>query len=93
MSKGYVKFWGVRGSNPTPDKNKMEYQMNQEVKEFTIATPTAPIKNKKQQQNEKTLREYVSPDEERRNKYINIEKLEKTLFNMLICFQMSTNLN
>ena len=25
MSKGYVKFWGVRGSNPTPDKNKMEY--------------------------------------------------------------------
>lgn len=25
MSKGYIKFWGVRGSNPTPDKNKMEY--------------------------------------------------------------------
>ena len=25
MSKGYVKFWGVRGSNPTPDKNKMDY--------------------------------------------------------------------
>ena len=25
MSKGYIKFWGVRGSNPTPDKNKIEY--------------------------------------------------------------------
>ena len=25
MSKGYVKFWGVRGSNPTPDKNKMKF--------------------------------------------------------------------
>ena len=25
MSKGYIKFWGVRGSNPTPDKNKVEY--------------------------------------------------------------------
>jgi len=25
LSKGYIKFWGVRGSNPTPDKNKMEY--------------------------------------------------------------------
>ena len=25
MSKGYIKFWGVRGSNPTPDKDKIEY--------------------------------------------------------------------
>ena len=25
MSKGYIKFWGVRGSNPTPDKDKAEY--------------------------------------------------------------------
>jgi len=25
LSKGYIKFWGVRGSNPTPDKEKMEY--------------------------------------------------------------------
>ena len=25
MSKGYIKFWGVRGSNPTPDKNKIKY--------------------------------------------------------------------
>ena len=25
MSKGYIKFWGVRGSNPTPDKDKVEF--------------------------------------------------------------------
>ena len=25
MKKGYIKFWGVRGSHPTPDYNKMEY--------------------------------------------------------------------
>ncbi len=25
MSKGYIRFWGVRGSNPTPDKDKMEF--------------------------------------------------------------------
>ena len=25
MKKGYLKFWGVRGSHPTPDNNKMEY--------------------------------------------------------------------
>ena len=25
MNNGYVKFWGVRGSNPTPDKDKMYY--------------------------------------------------------------------
>ena len=25
MSKGYIEFWGVRGSNPTPDKDKMEF--------------------------------------------------------------------
>ena len=24
-NKGYIKFWGVRGSNPTPDKDKMHY--------------------------------------------------------------------
>ena len=24
-NKGYIKFWGVRGSNPTPDKDKMYY--------------------------------------------------------------------
>tara|TARA_Y100000994_G_scaffold132405_1_gene108557 strand:- start:5268 stop:6119 length:852 start_codon:yes stop_codon:yes gene_type:complete len=24
-NKSYIKFWGVRGSNPTPDKNKMKY--------------------------------------------------------------------
>jgi len=24
-NKGYIKFWGVRGSNPTPDKDKMRY--------------------------------------------------------------------
>ena len=23
MSKGYIKFWGVRGSNPTADNDKM----------------------------------------------------------------------
>ena len=23
--KSYIKFWGVRGSNPTPDKNKMQF--------------------------------------------------------------------
>ena len=22
---GYIKFWGVRGSNPTPDSDKMHY--------------------------------------------------------------------
>ena len=22
MENGYIKFWGVRGSHPTPDKNK-----------------------------------------------------------------------
>ena len=22
---GYIKFWGVRGSNPTPDSDKMQY--------------------------------------------------------------------
>ena len=21
----YIKFWGVRGSNPTPDKDKMQF--------------------------------------------------------------------
>ena len=25
MNKGYIKFWGVRGSNPTPDTNKIKY--------------------------------------------------------------------
>ena len=25
MKKGYIKFWGVRGSYPTPDLNKMVY--------------------------------------------------------------------
>ena len=25
MSNGYVKFWGTRGSNPTPDNNKIKY--------------------------------------------------------------------
>ena len=25
MSRGYIRFWGVRGSNPTPDKDKMEF--------------------------------------------------------------------
>ena len=25
MSKGYIKFWGVRGSNPAPDKDKIKY--------------------------------------------------------------------
>ncbi len=25
MSKGYIKFWGVRGSNPTPDKDKVDF--------------------------------------------------------------------
>ena len=25
MKKGYIKFWGVRGSHPTPDLNKMVY--------------------------------------------------------------------
>ena len=25
MSEGYVKFWGTRGSNPTPDNNKIKY--------------------------------------------------------------------
>ena len=24
-NKSYIKFWGVRGSTPTPDKNKMKY--------------------------------------------------------------------
>ena len=24
-NKGYIKFWGVRGSNPTPDRDKMDY--------------------------------------------------------------------
>ena len=25
MAEGYVKFWGTRGSNPTPDNNKIKY--------------------------------------------------------------------
>ena len=25
LDNGYVKFWGIRGSYPTPDKDKMEY--------------------------------------------------------------------
>jgi phosphoribosyl 1,2-cyclic phosphodiesterase len=25
LNKAYIKFWGVRGSNPTPDQNKMKY--------------------------------------------------------------------
>jgi len=25
LKKGYIKFWGVRGSHPTPDLDKMEY--------------------------------------------------------------------
>ena len=25
MNKGYIKFWGVRGSNPTPDTDKIKY--------------------------------------------------------------------
>ena len=25
MGKGYIKFWGVRGSHPTPDLNKINY--------------------------------------------------------------------
>ena len=25
INNSYVKFWGVRGSNPTPDKDKMYY--------------------------------------------------------------------
>ena len=25
MNKGYIKFWGVRGSNPTPDIDKIKY--------------------------------------------------------------------
>ena len=25
MNKGYIKFWGVRGSHPTPDTNKMGF--------------------------------------------------------------------
>ena len=25
MEDNYIKFWGVRGSNPTPDANKMEF--------------------------------------------------------------------
>ena len=25
MSKGYIRFWGTRGSNPTPDKDKIKF--------------------------------------------------------------------
>ena len=25
MNKAHIKFWGVRGSNPTPDANKIKY--------------------------------------------------------------------
>ena len=25
MDKDYIKFWGVRGSNPTPDADKIKY--------------------------------------------------------------------
>ena len=25
MNKNYIKFWGVRGSNPTPDADKVKY--------------------------------------------------------------------
>ena len=59
-NKGYIKFWGVRGSNPTPDKDKMYYGgdtscfevRTKEMKPLRL--PQEFVNNKK---SEKNLRE------------------------------------
>ena len=43
LSNSYLKFWGTRGSNPSPDSDKMKYGGDTSCVEIMIKNKLYPL--------------------------------------------------